>query len=1236
MDEACPSKYYWILLQDNIAGNLPQIKFWSLFEPEDKNIPFMVQDNPIMTFAAYLLRTAKGDSQILDSYDQPVNLGQYNPNYMRVEQDFAAGFAPEKSPSTEERLINSKISEKIKPNKASFDPGEYKLINAYRYLKAQAKNNIMANMGSYLWDAFIGRLMLETTSRNYGKKKADELQQAMDAGRATLHLDRLKIWREAGSWKYSDMVSLCKLGIPKELRPTIWSELFGLSGSKYPEFERTKASKYRQYVARSMGNDLIVYRQIENDVMDMSALNASRKEEFKTKERPLIMKIAKAYYAWCIEENEKNKAKEANGPPKKAKEDLIEKGEKENQYVYFKGVLYLIQKVSQVFDEIEAFWCVVGFANALPYLFKSQKVMTANIAWNHKLLLLAISTIMEVKYPKIYEAIARHGLPIEYYISDKMLSMLSTVFDTETLLHFYDIIALEAGSKEPLRAMWVILTGCIMLMTLNENYIIPARSAEEISLLINNTGINRLNTQKIVEELYSLCNELFASYNPVWDQIVSLFMHKKDSAIGIKQELGSKATRLEAHYSKVRELTVQTEEILEQIRNLIPGTDKNIDDDYWMANFVRRFCKYYGDNAKKETREAVHVYVYKCYNVPSEVKIIELACGSESIRTMDVQGDGTVNSIEEFPGDDANSIKLTIEGGESCVIDISKYETDTPITIDLPLNLMKSSGKQSNPQKPQMFVSLVILLVTRNDDIRDEQYKRLKECMLNKSTIVSPIKSRAKKGADANDKLKKDLQDRLKSAGLTTIGVIGSRAVELEESKGPKITKENDIKALLHMFSLVKSQTQSYYQSNMPEPESDVSALAEKVYKEFSKHYSGKLPLKRVVVSLIAASCLTVDKKLSYFYRIYTSLTGVGGSEEGENCFLLDDIIELIQLLCELHLVYIPPEDIPHLTEQIITKGGINRITSSYLVSANISTPEQIAKILMNKNLKRAGDTEDVVNVTRQVQATFDEHWQTWEHKQVFTEDSSSFCSSLKEILKGSSARPRKPGPYRLIICYRHNGENFYKVLDYDKNERLRSQKDERRTITDLLLYCKNNFCFVGERIKMSCDEFILRIKQFPMLTELMRLHLATNASVSVIKESTRFKVSVMKDESSVAVVTFIPAEERKDDFGEEDLDATGIKYDFSRSPCAITVEGANKDCLAIEVKEKVIRSINEAVVNATENFKLAKIPDELYSKYLNHSLQLFCDGVAIDDFTRLSLDVSICLMSVVGKQIRA
>ena len=85
--------------------------------------------------------------------------------------------------------------------------------------------------------------------------------------------------------------------------------------------------------------------------------------------------------------------------------------------------MHFIQKIWQVFDDLEAFWCVIGFARSLPYLFEMKDVMTGSISWSQKKLMLALSTIIETRYKDLYKAMMRHGLPIEYYLGDKLTSL---------------------------------------------------------------------------------------------------------------------------------------------------------------------------------------------------------------------------------------------------------------------------------------------------------------------------------------------------------------------------------------------------------------------------------------------------------------------------------------------------------------------------------------------------------------------------------------------------------------------------------------------------------------------------------------------------------------------------------------------------------------------------------------------------------------------------------------------
>lgn len=316
IDEQCSTKYHWLLLKNDLANTLPQIKFWTMFIPSDKVIPGLNPDDPVTNYGEQLLKKAENSMEIVDSYKQPVFLGTLNPNYMRVEQDFITGFNETKGVSPDEQILSKMLFTKFNPKRFIFESWQYKLMNAYRYLRQQVRANIFANMASYLWDNYLIKLMINVTKmktmisegQEQAEKNEAEIVKHLKGAQGTLlKFDRILIWKEAGSWKYSDLVALCKLGIPKELRPPIWSELLGITGPKEQNLAEEKHQKYLYYVKKSQEQDSIVYQQMEQDVLDITKLNCTKlsNEILLSAERAGVLKVAKAYYIWCMEENAK-------------------------------------------------------------------------------------------------------------------------------------------------------------------------------------------------------------------------------------------------------------------------------------------------------------------------------------------------------------------------------------------------------------------------------------------------------------------------------------------------------------------------------------------------------------------------------------------------------------------------------------------------------------------------------------------------------------------------------------------------------------------------------------------------------------------------------------------------------------------------------------------------------------------------------------------------------------------
>ena len=316
IDEQCPTKYHWLLLKNDLDNTLPQIKFWTMFIPSDKEIEGLNPDDPVTNYGLQLLKKAENTMDIVDSYKQPVFLGNLNPNYMRVEQDFITGFNETKGVSPDEQILSKMLFTKFNPKRFIFEEWQYKLMNAYRYLRQQVRANIFANMASYLWDNYLIKLMINVSKaktmisegvEQAEKNEAEVAKQLKGAQGTLLKFDRILIWKEAGSWKYSDLVALCKLGIPKELRPPIWSELLGMTSSKEQNYAEDKYQKYLYYVNKSLEQDSIVFQQMEHDVQELTRLNCTRPSDelLLSAERAGVLKVAKAFYIWCLEENAK-------------------------------------------------------------------------------------------------------------------------------------------------------------------------------------------------------------------------------------------------------------------------------------------------------------------------------------------------------------------------------------------------------------------------------------------------------------------------------------------------------------------------------------------------------------------------------------------------------------------------------------------------------------------------------------------------------------------------------------------------------------------------------------------------------------------------------------------------------------------------------------------------------------------------------------------------------------------
>ena len=311
-----------------------------------------------------------------------------------------------------------------------------------------------------------------------------------------------------------------------------------------------------------------------------------------------------------------------------------------------------------------------------------------------------------------------------------------------------------------------------------------------------------------------------------------------------------------------------------------------------------------------------------------------------------------------------------------------------------------------------------------------------------------------------------------------------------------------------------------------------------------------KVPLRRFVISLITSSELTVEEKAGFYYDVYASMSGGGYP------FLLDELIELMQLLYELHVTPIPLERIPSIVEKVMTDEGINKITNAYLLGKNVDISEEMMTIHRKEGVP---DPLKILVVTAMVQREFMKYCDLSGQRQVFAGDELSLFGNLKRILGGYTARPKNGAPYTLVVCFRYKGNVTYKTYTYDEKEILifwDSRQAQNKVLSLLKSNCQN-LSFAGERLKLTKDDFVARFKKLPLLSEIMRMNISLKGNLKT-KTDRDLILDIIHENRTIVTINFsssianVPIETQKPTslaMTQDSPNENSLKYYHERRP---------------------------------------------------------------------------------------
>lgn len=603
--------------------------------------------------------------------------------------------------------------------------------------------------------------------------------------------------------------------------------------------------------------------------------------------------------------------------------------------------MHFIHKIWQVFGSIDTFWCIIGFVRSMPFLFEVKDVNNGFVSRNQKKLLMTLKIIVETRFNEIYKAIMQHGLPIEHYLGYKLLTILSTIFPTVTLMHFYDLIAIECSSNTPIKAIWVILSACILLLTLNESYIKTAKNAEEIELIISNTGINVLQPQKIIEKLLALSNALYNSYNSTLEALIFDRAMDLESSTAPELAWSRKIKIVDQKFAGVKELNDKIEVLIKDLKGFPKEEDKFIQstlkDSSIVPDFMSRFCKFYKENPEKDAREKIFLYCYKTVNLKIVSDFITISY-RKNPQKLYISPDGMIDKILEFPEDPSDSrIIIQIEDKLKCVLDLQEFEIGMPITLEKTLMPNAETVKDILHSKtdPQPFISFVIMISKKISEKEDPIYKIISHTLNEENVVLKPLPP-----LDLDQKIMesvivaKDKQKELfKHAEIHKVLTPGLKAIAEESSE------DAEKNAMEKVFSLLQSEEMGNLVALGWKDQENENPLC-RDYEEVICLTNAKFPLKRFIIMLIASASITVNEKLSYYYDFYSAISG-----NSNYPFNLEDLNELVQILFEIHLIPMPLSLIANFVEHVMTDGRIDKITNAYLLSDDANVAEVLSSV---------------------------------------------------------------------------------------------------------------------------------------------------------------------------------------------------------------------------------------------------------------------------------------------------
>ena len=301
--------------------------------------------------------------------------------------------------------------------------------------------------------------------------------------------------------QYGDNLNkLMYMGVAPEYREAIYANLLDLP--KLHEETRKKifenynqdfkyANELYSFFADQLYNDQkrnIIFSLIDNDINIICSKDNSTLDEINQ-----IKKIAKTFFIWA---------------------DLkIGLEDKNDKYVYFIGLLTLVQQLLQNFQkEYFVFWALIGLAKNITHFHQKSPLFSDELNYIN-IYGLVTKLIMECHLNKIYNKFISLNIPPELFITRHLSTLFTDYFKGELMMRMLDILVFESSMQglltDDMQYLRVLCAIPLTLFEFSEKEILACKSVSEIESITNDLFLHTFDKNNFISKLGDNINKYY-------------------------------------------------------------------------------------------------------------------------------------------------------------------------------------------------------------------------------------------------------------------------------------------------------------------------------------------------------------------------------------------------------------------------------------------------------------------------------------------------------------------------------------------------------------------------------------------------------------------------------------------------------------------------------------------------------------------------------------------------------